>query len=86
MRQGADTLKEASPYRYIAEQGLEATKKHDGLLGQIDLNSWIAMSIQRATENVQSRMRTVSRSWRRSAPRRRSWDSSARSGGSTTRW
>ena len=56
VRQGADTLKEASPYRYIAEQGLEATKKHDGLLGQIDLNSWIAMSIQRATENVQSRM------------------------------
>ena len=56
VRQGADTLKEASPYRFIAEQGLEATKKHDGLLGQIDLNSWIAMSIQRATENVQSRM------------------------------
>ena len=56
VRQGADSLKEASPYRFIAEQGLEATKKHDGLLGQIDLNSWIAMSIQRATENVQSRM------------------------------
>ena len=56
VRQGADTLTEASPYRFIAEQGLEATKKHDGLLGQIDLNSWIAMSIQRATENVQSRM------------------------------
>ena len=56
VRQGADTLKEASPYRYIAEQGLDATKKHDGLLGQIDLNSWIAMSIERATSNVQSRM------------------------------
>lgn len=56
VRQGADSLKEASPFRFIAEQGLEATKKHDGLLGQIDLNSWIAMSIQRATENVQSRM------------------------------
>jgi len=56
VRQGADALKEASPYRFIAEQGLEATKKHDGLLGQIDLNSWIAMSIQRATENVQSRL------------------------------
>ncbi|MEO8134992.1 MAG: MotA/TolQ/ExbB proton channel family protein [Betaproteobacteria bacterium] len=56
VRQGADTLKEASPYRFIAESGLEATKKHVGLLGQIDLNSWIAMSIQRATENVQSRL------------------------------
>src|SRR6185436_17257200 len=56
VRQGADSLKDSSPYRFIAEQGLEATKKHDGLLGQIDLNSWIAMSIQRATENVQSRL------------------------------
>lgn len=56
VRQGADTLKEASPYRFIAEQGLEATKKHVGLLGQIDLNSWVAMSIQRATDNVQSRL------------------------------
>jgi biopolymer transport protein ExbB len=56
VRQGADALKDSSPYRFIAEQGLEATKKHDGLLGQIDLNSWIAMSIQRATENVQSRL------------------------------
>jgi biopolymer transport protein ExbB len=56
VRQGADSLKASSPYRFIAEQGLEATKKHDGLLGQIDLNSWIAMSIQRAIDNVQSRM------------------------------
>jgi biopolymer transport protein ExbB len=56
VRQGADALKDSSPYRFIAEQGLEATKKHDGLLGQIDLNSWIAMSIQRATDNVQSRL------------------------------
>jgi len=56
VRQGADTLKDSSPYRFIAEQGLEATQKHDGLLGQIDLNSWIAMSIQRATDNVSSRM------------------------------
>ena len=56
LRQGADTLKESSPYRFIAEQGLAATKKHDGMLGQIDMNSWIGMSIQRATENVQSRM------------------------------
>src|SRR4029079_2722372 len=56
VRQGADALKESSPYRFIAEQGIEATKKHDGLLGQIDLNSWIAMSIQRATDNVSSRL------------------------------
>jgi biopolymer transport protein ExbB len=56
VRQGADTLKTESPFRFIAESGLDATKKHDGLLGQVDLNEWITMSIQRAVENVQSRL------------------------------
>ncbi len=56
VRQGADALKKESPFRFIAESGLEATKKHDGLLGQVDLNSWVTQSIQRAMENVQSRL------------------------------
>lgn len=56
VRQGTDALKKDSPFRFIAESGLEATKKHDGLLGQVDLNSWITQSIQRAMENVQSRL------------------------------
>ncbi len=56
VRQGADSLKAGSPFRFIAEQGLEATKKHDGLLGHVDLNTWITMSIQRAMDNVQSRL------------------------------
>ena len=55
VRQGAEHLKKSSPYRFIAESGLEATNKHTGLLGSVDLNEWISMSIQRATENVQSR-------------------------------
>jgi biopolymer transport protein ExbB len=55
VRQGADALKQDSPYRFIAESGLEATKKHDGLLGQIDLSTWVTMGISRAIENVQSR-------------------------------
>ena len=53
--QGAERLKAGSPYRFIAESGLEATSKHVGLLGQVDLNEWMAMSIQRSIENVQSR-------------------------------
>jgi biopolymer transport protein ExbB len=56
VRQGADGLKKESAFRFIAESGLEATKKHDGLLGQVDLNSWVTQSIQRAMENVQSRL------------------------------
>jgi biopolymer transport protein ExbB len=54
VRQGAETLKARSPYRFIAETGLEATTKHTGLLGNVDLNEWVTMSIQRAVDNVQS--------------------------------
>ena len=55
VRQGAETLKKSSPYRFIAESGIEATHKHDGLLGNVALNDWVTMSIQRAIENVKSR-------------------------------
>jgi biopolymer transport protein ExbB len=55
VKQGAEQLKKGSPYRFVAESGLEATTKHEGLLGNVDLNTWITMSIQRAIDNVQSR-------------------------------
>jgi biopolymer transport protein ExbB len=56
VRAGAETLKSESPFRFIAEKGLEATQKHTGLLGQIDLSDFITMGISRAVDNVQSRM------------------------------
>ena len=56
VRQGADKLEDGSPFRFIAEAGLEATRKHEGLLGQINLNDWMTMSIQRSIDRVQSRM------------------------------
>ncbi len=56
VRAGADALKSDSPFRFIAEKGLEATQKHTGLLGQIDLSNWVTMGISRAIDNVQSRM------------------------------
>lgn len=56
VKQGAEALREDSPFRFIAESGLAATQKHDGLLGNVNLNDWVTMSIQRAIENVQSRM------------------------------
>jgi biopolymer transport protein ExbB len=55
VREGADSLKVGSPFRFIAESGLEASSKHTGLLGHVQLNDWITMSIQRAIDNVQSR-------------------------------
>ena len=54
---GISTLSAGSPYRYIAETGANSTQHHDGaLLEQIDLNTWVTMSIQRAVEKVQSRL------------------------------
>ncbi|NKI72824.1 MotA/TolQ/ExbB proton channel family protein, partial [Collimonas pratensis] len=41
----------------IAENGVNSTHHHDGaLLEQIDLNTWVTMSIQRSVEKVQSRL------------------------------
>jgi biopolymer transport protein ExbB len=54
---GSATLSEGSPFRFIAESGTKATLHHDGaLLEQIDLSTWVTMSIQRAVEKVQSRL------------------------------
>jgi biopolymer transport protein ExbB len=55
VRQGAEGLKTGSPFRFIAESGLEASSTHTGLLGNVDLNTWVTMSIQRAIDNVSSR-------------------------------
>ena len=54
---GASSLKEGSPFRFIADSGIKATEHHEGaLLEQIDLNTWVSMSIQRAVDKVQSRL------------------------------
>ena len=55
VQEGAAGLKKSSPFRFIAETGIEATSKHTGLLEKVDMNEWITMSIQRAIDNVQSR-------------------------------
>jgi biopolymer transport protein ExbB len=55
---GTASLKETSPFRFIAESGSKSTEHHDGaLLEQIDLNTWVTMAISRAVERVQSRLR-----------------------------
>jgi len=52
--QGAQALEDVSPYRFIADAGTSALKKHDGLMGHIPLNDWVSMSIQRAVDRIQS--------------------------------
>jgi biopolymer transport protein ExbB len=57
VQEGLNNLKEGTPFRYIAESGIKATSHHEGkLLEQIDLNTWVTMSIQRAVDNVSSRL------------------------------
>jgi len=54
---GAGQLKEGTAFRYIAESGISSTQHHEGkLLEQIDLNTWVTMSISRAVDNVASRL------------------------------
>ena len=57
VQDGVATLKESSPFRYIAESGIKASAHHEGkLLEQIDRNTWVTMSIQRAVDNISSRL------------------------------
>ena len=54
VEQGAAALDKTSPFRFIADAGMEATKKHHGLMGHVPLNDWVTMSIQRAVDRIQS--------------------------------
>jgi biopolymer transport protein ExbB len=56
IKKGADTLDEGSAFRFIAESGLKASEHHEGMLESIDKHTWIGMSVQRAVDNVQSRL------------------------------
>jgi biopolymer transport protein ExbB len=58
VQQGCAKLEAASPFRFIAEAGLEATQKHDGLMGHVPLNDWVTMNIQRSVERIQSSMQS----------------------------
>ncbi|SAL54389.1 MotA/TolQ/ExbB proton channel [Caballeronia udeis] len=54
---GVQQLDEGSPFRYIAGSGIEASRHHEGvLLEKVDLNTWIGVSIERATTVVSNRL------------------------------
>jgi biopolymer transport protein ExbB len=56
LKEGAKRLDKKSAYRYIAEIGLDANEHHEGALTEnIDLNTWVTMSVQRSVDTVQSR-------------------------------
>ena len=57
LKEGASRMKANSAYRYIAESGIEANEHHEGTLTEnIDLNTWVTMSVQRSVDNVNNRL------------------------------
>src|ERR1700692_247477 len=57
IKDGVDRLKKGDDFRGIAEDGLRAASHHDGrLTDRIDLNEWITMSLQRAVDQVNSKL------------------------------
>jgi len=54
--QAVETLDKTSAYHFIAKAGADANAHHRGLLGYIDLNDWILLSIQRSIDKVQSKL------------------------------
>jgi biopolymer transport protein ExbB len=54
---GVNSLSAGSPFWYIADRGVSAQHHHEGtLVEQIDLSSWVTMSINRAVDEIQSRL------------------------------
>ena len=57
LAEGVKGLKAGSAFRYIAESGMEASEHHEGALTEnIDLNSWVTMSLDRSVGEVSSRL------------------------------
>ena len=53
VRASADQLAPESAFRYITERGLAGTQPQSGLLGGLDLETWVCQNIERAIANVQ---------------------------------
>lgn len=56
VKEGYSALHEDSAFRFIAEKGALASEHHGGLLQQVDLNTWIGMSLQRSVDVVGNRL------------------------------
>ncbi|PKU22511.1 MotA/TolQ/ExbB proton channel family protein [Telmatospirillum siberiense] len=55
--EGVAKLKDGSPFRYLAGAGLAALEHHrDEVVQTIDLNTWLAQSVQRGIEQITSRL------------------------------
>ena len=57
VKDGITSLNEDSAFRFVAEKGAYAAEHHQGsVIERVDLNAWVAMSIQRAIDVVNNRL------------------------------
>jgi biopolymer transport protein ExbB len=57
VKAGVGALEEGSAFRYLAEQGIKAADHHEGtMVESIDKHTWIGMSVERAVNNIRSRL------------------------------
>src|SRR3954462_11718959 len=57
IKDGVERLQKGDDFRLVAEDGLRAASHHDGrLTDRIDLHEWITMSLQRAVDQVNSKL------------------------------
>ncbi len=57
LKEGLAKLEPNSAFRALVTDGLKAAEHHDGkLTDQIDLNEWVSMSLQRATDAISYRL------------------------------
>ncbi|MBR8155238.1 MotA/TolQ/ExbB proton channel family protein [Burkholderia cenocepacia] len=57
LAEGAARLDDASPFRFIAENAIEAGEHHDtALLDSVDRNTWIDLNIERSITSVSNRL------------------------------
>ena len=54
VEEGTQALDADSAYRFLADAAHNAVQKHDGLMGHIPVNDWLAMGIQRAVDRINS--------------------------------
>jgi biopolymer transport protein ExbB len=54
--QVAQALQSNSPFRFIALEAINSAAKHQDMLGAIEFNDWLMLSLQRATTSVQQSM------------------------------
>jgi len=56
VREGLELLDADSPLRLIAQRGLDSAAQHRGMVGRIEFHEWLAMNLQRAVSQAQSRL------------------------------